>query len=506
MWRSPAGSCAWSDTPERTDGMLTKLRAFFLKDNGRELNYTYNGVIRYMPLLVAGGFFFVTIFLFAFGPLNWNPKSPGKIFTFLLCCFAALAVGYVLAVKLTKTPQRRLGLNAERYLLLGILVALALYIPTVYVSTGKWYPDVYTGIFNTGKAYRVAKYYSNYAPKSLFYIRMLLAPLFSVVMPITLFYRSRLSRKTFALGILVIVLNVSLSIAQGVSKQVADIAMQTVLMLCILMFADNTGKGGWKYKLKMGVLILLVCGLFFAYYSNAMKNRVSADIAIGNASLSDASTQEELDELQQVLDGQAVDQSALDSAVESYSTFSVGQVKEDSVWKKIIPARLQPMAQYLTSYFCHGYYGLSLAMEEDFTSTYGLGFSDFFRHNILRFFGGAEAEQQIYQRTYMAKIERQGWMTGSVWSSFFIYPASDLSFPGTVLLVLVIGFLFGLSWKDAICMYNPFALVVFMNLCTMVFYFSANNQIFQTGEPALSFTVNFLLWIATRTYVSRKAA
>ena len=123
-------------------GLLSKIRGFFMKDNGRELNYTYNGVIRYMPLIVAGGFFFVTIFLFAFGPLNWNPRSPGKIYPFLLSCFGALVAGYVLAVKKTGTPDRKLGLNAERYLLMGIVVALVLYSPTVYVSTGKWYPDV----------------------------------------------------------------------------------------------------------------------------------------------------------------------------------------------------------------------------------------------------------------------------------------------------------------------------------------------------------------------------
>lgn len=485
--------------------LLSKIRSYFTTKNERKLSYSYSGIIRYMPLLVAGGFFLVTIFLFAFGPLSWNPRNPVKLYTFLLSCFAALVIGYVFAVKKVKTADREMNLNVEKYLLVGIITALLLYIPTVYVGTGKWYPDVYTGIFNTGKAYRVAKYYSTYAPKLFFYVRMLLAPLFSIVMPITLFYRSRLSKRGFFLGVLVIVLNVSLSIAQGVSKQVADITMQTVLMLCILMFADNSRKTGWKYKLKICAIILMICATFFAYYSNAMKNRVSADIVIGNSNsdLSNASTEEELDELEQVLDEEVVDKEVLDSAVQGYSTFSVGESKEGSLWDKLIPERLKPMVQYLTSYFCHGYYGLSLATEEEFTTSYGLGFSDFFRHNILRFFGGGEAEQAVYERTYMSKIAKQGWLNGSVWSSFFIYPASDISFPGTVLLVLVIGFLFGLSWKDAVSTGNLFALVTFMNFCTMVFYFSANNQIFQTGEPALSFVVNFILWIVTRTMMCR---
>ena len=485
-------------------GLLTKVRNFFTGGHERELQYSYKGIIRYMPLIVAGGFFLVTIFLFAFGPLEWNPQNPQKLYPFLLGCFAALVIGYMLAAQKGRTPAQKLNLNVNRYLMMAVAVALILYFPTVYAGTGKWFPDVYTGIFNTGKAYRIAKYYSEYAPKWIFYVRMLLAPVITIIMPITLFYKSRLSKAGFAAGILMIVLNVSLSIAQGVSKQVADITMQTVLVLCILMFADNSKESGWKHKLKMALVIVLVCVTFFAYYSNAMKNRVSADIAIGESGMVDANSEEELEELEEILDHKNVDDEKLDSAVDGYSTFSVGTVKENSLWNKLIPGKLKPMVNYLTSYFCHGYHGLSLAMEEEFTSSYGLGFSEFIRHNALRFFGGAETEKAVYERTYMAKIAENGWVTGSVWSSFFIFPASDISFAGTVLLVLLIGFLFGLSWKDAVSTGNPFALVTFMNFCTMIFYFCANNQIFQTGEPCIGFVGNFILWMVTRTLLFKK--
>lgn len=488
-------------------GLISRMRRFFRDDENRHLQYSYQGIVRYMPLIVAGGFFLATVFLFAFGPLEWNPSDPVKLYAFLLSCFAALVIGYTLAVRKGRSPGKKLELNVNRYLLVVAAVAFAVYFPTVYAGTGKWYPDVYMGIFQTGKAYRIAKFYSADGPKWVFYLRMLLAPLLTAIMPITLFYRSKLSKAGFAAGVTMIVLNVSLSISQGVSKQVADVAMQLVLMLCIIMFAydkKSGDKGGWKYKAKIVLIILSICILFFAYYSNAMRNRISADVAMGESGLTDISSEEELEKFKSTSDKLKVEDDELDQIVGNYSTFSVGAAKENSLWTKLIPKKLQSMVNYMTSYFCHGYHGLSLALEQDFTSSYGLGFSDFIRHNVLRFFGGAEAENAVYQRTYMAKISDQGWPTGAVWSSFFVFPASDITFPGTVLLVLVIGFLFGLSWKDAVEGENVFALVTFMSLCTMVVYFCANNQIFQTGEPCLGFVGNFLLWMITRRMQFRK--
>jgi hypothetical protein len=104
----------------------------------------------------------------------------------------------------------------------------------------------------------------------------------------------------------------------------------------------------------------------------------------------------------------------------------------------------------------------------------------------------------------MGKIEKYGWETGAVWSTFFIFPASDISFPGTVLLVLVIGFLLGLSWKDVVVTGDPFAAVTFMGFVTMVFYFSANNQMFQTGEACIGFLVSIAVWCVCRRIGKRR--
>ena len=48
------------------------LNYFFEDKKDTSLNFNYSGITKYCPLIVVGGFFLLTIVLFAFGPLNWN--------------------------------------------------------------------------------------------------------------------------------------------------------------------------------------------------------------------------------------------------------------------------------------------------------------------------------------------------------------------------------------------------------------------------------------------------
>ena len=263
---------------------------------------------------------------------------------------------------------------------------------------------------------------------------------------------------------------------------------------------EKSPKKRTAYRIKLILLILIICLTFVLYYTNSMNNRIATDIQLG---ATDSSSPDDFEDL--IAQKPKVNQEAIADTMNTYSSFSVGTSRQSAFWDTIIPERLKPTVNFLISYFCHGYNGLSLAMDEDFTSSFGLGFSDFIRHNFARFFGGTDFENTIYQRTYMAKIEKYGWTTGLMWSSFFIFPASDISFPGTILLVFLIGYLFGLSWKDTITTENPFACAALLSFCTMIFYFSANNQMFQTGENCLAFCVILFAWILSRTIHYKKA-
>lgn len=469
-------------------------KEFLFSNMQTPLNMSYKGITRFAPLIVQGGFFVITILLFAFGPLDWNLKNPLKLYGFLALCIIALTGGYLLAVYKTKTYTKPVGINIQKLLIFGAVVYILMYIPTVYITTGKFYPDIYTGITNTGLAYRTSKMFNETASPVILYVRMLLSPAMIFITPITLYFISKLSLKGRIFGISVIVLTTCLGIAQGINKNVADITAQLVLALLIVMFAANgkTRKAIWSYRLKILAIILIICLLFVLYYANGMTNRVTTDLE------SDPALKEHIGDKDD-----KIDKDKITDAINATAQFSFGTQKENYFLNKILPSRAVSIVSFLCSYLSHGYNGLSFALEEDFTSTYGLGFSDFFRHNFLKIIGKSDVEDDVKDQTYYGKIGSKGWPTGAVWSTFFVYPASDIGFIATILLVAVIGFLFGLSWKHALTTQNPFALTSFFGFSTMIFYFSANNQMFQGGENFIGFIVMIMLWAISNIYYQK---
>ncbi len=120
--------------------------SIFITRNTKDLRFTYTGVIRFIPLIVCGGFFAMTILFFAFGPLDWKVQNPVKLYSFLIFCCAALAGGYILAAVKGRTGREKMHINVNAVLIVCAAVYLILYVPTLIATTGKWYPDVVTEI------------------------------------------------------------------------------------------------------------------------------------------------------------------------------------------------------------------------------------------------------------------------------------------------------------------------------------------------------------------------
>src|SRR6267143_4744057 len=132
----------------------------------------------------------------------------------------------------------------------------------------------------------------------------------------------------------------------------------------------------------------------------------------------------------------------------------------------------------MTFYVTHGYYGLYLSLDKPFVPMFGVGNSLFLTQQVVRITGN----EQIGRSSYPKRIEEDGWDALGLWSSIYPWIASDVSFPGTIVLVFLIGRLFALAWLDTLCGGNPFAVVMFSMFAIMLFYFPANNQMLQTGE------------------------
>jgi len=125
-----------------------------------------------------------------------------------------------------------------------------------------------------------------------------------------------------------------------------------------------------------------------------------------------------------------------------------------------------------------GYYGLTLAMQQKFESTFGVGHSP----TLLGLYETLTGDRRLAGRAYTMKIAREGWLPEYFWSTGIIWFANDLGFAGVLPLLALIGFYWGRSWRDATAGQNDAAAVLFCLFMVMMVYLPANNQVFNTFD------------------------
>ncbi len=447
--------------------------------------FEFAGFTKLVPLVVCGGVFALSIALGLFGPIDWRLGNPVAVYVFLVSCLVALTGGYLFAVRANQLSHadnyRRIDPNA--LMVLGAACFLLVFPFVCYATTGKWFPDVVMGLTDAGRAYATTKLLNETSSPTVLYVKMLLSPATTPVLPMTLFLWSRLKPYSRVLGVGCVTLSLALNVSQGTANGFAETCGIAILFFTLVIGA-SLKKGRRRRILLAAGAIILIVALFGTYYSTIMTSRLSADIERAQGSSQSNPT-----------DAKRSEQVAATMVDVGYYG---GQLRRDSVFYAVAPKGLVPLGVLLTSYLTQGFKGLSIAMDQPFTSTFGLGFSEFFRHNILKFTGHAQDEPAVVASTYAGKITGAGWPVGQRWATFFIHPASDVGFPGVVLLMVLIGWAFGAAWRDVVMFGDPLATSVFISLCLLVFYLSANNQLFQGGERAIGFSVLLVAWLAMR--------
>ena len=146
---------------------------------------------------------------------------------------------------------------------------------------------------------------------------------------------------------------------------------------------------------------------------------------------------------------------------------------QDSYIMQLFGQNLGFAISMLSGYLGQGYYGLSLALEQEFTWT-AFGGSSYSISVILnQFFGLPFLVEQSYP--YLV-ADNTGWAE-TKWHSIFSWLASDLTFTGTLLLLTWVAFVYGRAWKEAVLTGNPFSILLFCLLSVGIIYIPANNQL-----------------------------
>ncbi|NMV41887.1 hypothetical protein [Ralstonia insidiosa] len=409
------------------------------------------------PLAFFQLYLTLTVFLFFFGPWPWDVKNPITLVCYLMSAQLSIAVGYMMAwrrvgISLSQqTPAvRELAVNeCLHFMRVALIITFAMFIPTSLSRTGGFFPDVVSGLQNTGGVYMENQ--DRLASGNTFvfaeYLRMILSPWLIAVYPIAIVYWARMSWGMRAASVLAIGANMSMYLATGTNKGLADFVVTAPWLIFM-----GVAAGVLHLKISKRIALVVFVAMFFGFLE-----------FFGNSQLQRA------------------------GGVGEFGVFNTGagMLYANSGWlSDVLTDNLRIIYESLTRYLVQGYYALSLGLQVDHGSTLGLGHSMFLARN-------ADA---IFSTTYFSEqslpgiIESQyGWGMFSLWHSIYPWLASDFGFVGTIPVIGGLAYLLSLSWGMSLTTLRYQWLSLLFLMLVLFFYIPANNQIFQSGETCVGF-------------------
>jgi hypothetical protein len=412
--------------------------------------------VRLFPIVFFFCYLNLTVILFMVGPWDFPTESTFKLYMFLALAHLALLFGYLSAA--FKEPTAYCGKwSLSRLIVISIVVNIALLMPTSRFRTGSYIPNVVVGLTDPGGAYAQSLALREDGLPLVEYVRIVFGPFLFMALPLTVFYWNKLSVWMRIGGVFSMLGTVALFIAMGTNKAIAD----TVLLVpCLLFAAYCAGRIQIRGKRLIAVMAasILALVLFLGYFGFAVSSRDGSMVSAG------------------------------------YFAATHTQVDQDNFLLRHLSPVTANILIGLDLYLTHGYYALYLSLEEPFVPMFGVGNSSFLYRQAARISG----DNNILEMPYPVRIEKYGWDSQLLWSSIYPWIASDVSFPGTIVIVFLIGRLFAQSWLDTLRGDNPFAVIMFSILLIVLFYFPANNQMLAPGEGVTALLGTLILWRRSR--------
>ncbi|MEP0767104.1 MAG: hypothetical protein HRF45_11255 [Fimbriimonadia bacterium] len=418
---------------------------------------------RLLPIVVVVLYLTGTVLLFAFGPWPWRVQNATYLYTLVACIHVALLLGFVLA--LVRRPGGYCARITPESLVRVSVVANLVLLPFLsYSRSGSWVPDVIRGLTDPGGAYQASLMLTEGQGSVAMYLRILVAPLLYLAIPVGIYYWGRIGWG-LRLGVIAVTLwTVALMVAIGMRAYIADmlIFIPWLLLAAHISGVTRRSRAVWAGMIGFGVL---ACAAFFAYFALSNVARAGGRVVV---------------------------------AVEP---LSYERPDEGNALLTAVPEEWRQGVLGATLYFAGGYYVLDRCLSKPWKPTYGFGHSRFLVRNAVRFL----RSEEFARRPYTAQVEREDGIDAWMWFST-IYPwiASDVSFPGVVPVVFLIGWAFGLAWSDCLRGTNPLAPAALSLLLMVVFWFPALNRV-QDGEAMVAFWAILVAWLYTRRAVRVEA-
>lgn len=417
------------------------------------------------PLIFFQCYLTFGLLLFFEGPWPWNVDQPYLLAGYLIAAQVIIGLGYWMSWKgvsnsvMTEAEREQEVTRTIVVLRRALIVTLIMLIPTSLSRTGDLFPNFLEGLRDTGGVYNrnFARLESGNPFQIVEYIRIVLSPYLMGLYPLTVVLWGRLSNKLRVACCLAILFNLSIYIATGTNKGLADFVV-TLPWLVYLGIKART----LRFRIPRSVVVPAFILLFIAFLEFFSMGQAQREGGVGELGVLNTG----------------------DALLFSNPMHPISLLVGDGG-----RIAFESIARYLGQ----GYYALSMAFHVDHITTFGFGNSMFLARNADTFFG----TDYFTAGSLPGQLEAQtGWSMNALWHSIYPWLASDFGFAGALLVLGGFAYLLGLSWGRSLATAGaPWVLMTFMMLI-LFFYVPANNQIFQTAETCVAFfIVSFqLIW------------
>ena len=453
------------------------------------------------PIYLTLVYLIATLIIYVLCPYNWPTKLPWLFYTLNILYIGALVGGYFFGQK-HRLSLGKIQWNESKTDLMCFILSIAsivnflVYIVTIFRSYGLGTLDFGTLFTEMGKGLRNPGYgyYMNYMrQQNLEGAQVLGGTLFTlfnlcwsflknpiIILSMLYFKRLKVYGKIFTAAYLALVIVYYISI--GTNIQFLHVIL-LILLPVILEVFDLWHAGQMRpKKLLKPIAMVLACGIllaaYFGYMIQSRSNTYGYD-------------------------------------VDDYKIAGLAPTPEDEPTEPVedpsqgpeLPAPPKKQAGALeklwisgSSYLTQGYYGMSQALTVDWTPMFGIG-NSMFLVNLI-----SNSIYDVDQYTYQVKLEQFGWDSDVRWHSIYTWIANDVSFYGVILVMFLIGLLFGMMFKDAIVVKNPFARASVFFFILMMLFIPCNNQVGQTADNLLGFLALIFLWLLCKKEPDAPAA
>lgn len=462
-----------------------------------------------LPIRLTVIYLLFSVFVYAFGPFQWVTYKPVLFYSLLFFYVLALWFGYRLGL-MSRICDKTSWKESYTELLVKIIsplivVNFILYVVNIFRDygfatidfVGLW-KQMWVGIQNPGHGYQLrlqriatlsgANILGGTAVSLLNYLWAFVK--YPIILASMLYFRKlKPYAKVFAVLYLVAVVLFYMSI--GTNIDILGVFLFLELPAILGAFTHWKNKTlNKKQVIKLIASLLAGVLLIFSYFTWMMVSRGGInrydDPSYNIGGITIDIGQNATEPLESEPEPTVAEETEPGDAVAPTTPAQKPGANPQNSW---VPPIVMKFWVSFSSYFTQGYYGMSLAMNLPWQPMYGVGNSMFLVDLISDHF------TDIDQYTYQVRMEPMGWDSDIQWHSMYTWIANDVSFFGVVIVMLLIGILFGAMFKDAITTGNPFAKMSIFYFMLMIIFIPCNNQLGQRADTLFSFILLILLWI-----------